>query len=187
MTTATDLHVSLLLFLLFSFSSSPSLLLFLFFSFSHLFHISQVSHVSHLSLFLLTSLSLSSQPCLSFLPLSLFTPLSLFLTPLSLSLSSQLCLCFFLSFSLANALFLLSMTMTMTMITPSVGSLCTHSSDLPWPDCGGRSPFVDWRLARSVQTQLVHVYHSCAGLRNGCVRTQRERDEDNYHLRVLPL
>ena len=82
---------------------------------------------------------------------------SLFFWCLSPLVSSSLFFsCLSLSFS--------SLQVTMTMITRPVGSLCTHSSDLPQgPECKGRGPFpVGLTCSHHARNNCLGV--SCANL-----------------------
>ena len=104
------------------------------------------------SLFLLLPLFRRSLPFL-LLSLSLFLVLSL-CSSLFLSLLVSL-FHIFLSSQLSVFLF----SMTMTMIVRPVGSLCTHSSDLPWgPECEGCGQFPVRRLCS------YHARNNCPGI-----------------------
>ena len=69
-----------------------------------------------------------------------------------------------LSLLLVSLSFFSSLSVTMTILTRPVGSLCTHSSDLPLkPECKDRDPFpVDLTCSRHAKNNCLGV--SCAGL-----------------------
>ena len=146
-TTVTDLRFSSFLFLFLSLSLTSNLYLSSHLRLSSLLlislfiSISLLNFISHVSLCLSLSLSLHNSLCLYLLSSLMSHTLSLSLF-ISLSFSCQLTL------SLRNEndhdhLF--------SRLSFSL-SLCTHSSDLPCvPECVGLGPFVDWRVARSVQ------------------------------------
>ena len=130
-TTVTDLHFSL-------------------------FDLSDFRFFSLLSLFLSLSLS-SSRLIFIFISSHLDLHLHLF-SHVSLSLSLFLRSLFLLS-SLSHSR---HVSMTMTMITRPVGSLSARTAKT-FPECHGvgLGPFVDWRIARSEQKQMVHVFLCC--------------------------